>query len=210
MRASATAGDPVTGAYVMSFQAVQCYSTQQADTAVKLLEHAKGAVKHRSTPLMSAMLAARTARSYSKLGNRKACVQALQQAHTALGRGRHDDDPSTLYRVTEGEIEMIGGSSALELGDPAEAVRRFDADLVADYRGDDQFPRTHAIYMARAAEAHLALHDLDAAVDRAYLAMHCLGGVDSARSSATITDLRNKLRAHAGSSVVRTFLEETG
>lgn len=209
LRASATAADPVTGAYVMSFQAVQCYSTQKADTAIELLDCAREAIKPRATPLMTAMLAARTARSYSKLGDRRACAHALHQARTALDRGPRDDDPATLYWVTEGEIEMIAGSSALELNDPAEALRRFEAALIADYRGDDQFPRTHAIYMARAAEAHLALHDLDAAVDRAHLATRCLGGVDSARSSSTITGLRKKLAAHAASPTVRDFLDAT-
>ncbi|MDR3035059.1 MAG: transcriptional regulator, partial [Kitasatospora sp.] len=75
-----------------------------------------------------------------------------------MGEGPHDDDPAVLYWVTEGEIEMIAGSSALELGDPKEALRRFDAGM-ATYRGDEQYPRSHAIYLARAAEAHLAEGD---------------------------------------------------
>lgn len=193
----------------MSFQAVQCYSTQKADTTIELLDCPREAIKPRATPLMTAMLASRTARSYSKPGDRQACAHALHQARIALDRGAHDDDPSTLYWVTQGEIEMIAGSSALELNDPAEALRRFEAALIADYRGDDQFPRTHAIYMARAAETHLALHDLDAAVNRAYLATRCLGGVYSARSGSTVTGLRKKLAAHAGSPAVRDFLEAT-
>ena len=41
------------------------------------------------------------------------------------------------------------------------------SDLVqASYRGDDQFPRSHAIYLARAADAYLTMHDLDAAVEQ--------------------------------------------
>lgn len=209
LRASATAADPVTGAYAMSFQAVQCYSTGQADTAVALLQCARDAVKGRATPLMTAMLAARTARSYSKLGDRKAYASALHQARAALDRGRHDDDPPTLYWVTEGEVEMIAGSCALELGDPREAIHRFEAAHAADYRGDDEYPRTHAIYLSRAAEAHLTLHDLAAAVDRAYLAARCLGGVDSARTDSTLTELRRKLGTHSHSPLVRDFLEAT-
>jgi hypothetical protein len=103
---------------------------------------------------------------------------------------------------------MIAGSSALDLGDPAEAVRRFDAAIKADYR-DDQYPRSHAIYMARAAEAHLALHDLDAAVVKAAHAVRCMRGVGSARSASTLASLRSKLAGHAASSAVRAFLQET-
>jgi hypothetical protein len=61
---------------------------------------------------------------------------------------------------------MIAVSSALDLGDYGEAIRRFDAAIKADYRGVDQYPRSHAIYLARAAQAHLARHDLDAALAR--------------------------------------------
>jgi len=114
-----------------------------------------------------------------------------------------------LYWVTFGEVEMIAASSALDLGDPAQAVRCFDAAIAADYRGDDQYPRSHAIYLARAAEAHLALRDLDAALDRAAHAVRCLGGVDSARSASAITGLRAKLKPHAASPRVRDFLEAT-
>lgn len=159
---------------------------------------------------MRAMLAARSARALSKAGDIPACAHMLHEARRALDRGPHPDDPGTLYWVTEGEIEMIAGSSALELGDPAEAIRRFDAAIGADYRGDDQYPRSHAIYLARAAEAHLAMHDLDAAVERAAHAARCMRGVGSARSDSTLASLRARLAGHTRSPAVRDFLAATG
>jgi tetratricopeptide (TPR) repeat protein len=209
LRASATAGDPVTGAYALSFAAVQCYSTGEPQDAVALLETASDAVARTGTPKMAAMLAARSARAHSRAGSKRDCARQLQQARAALDRGPHPDDAPVLYWVTHGEIEMIAGSSALDLGDPAQAIRCFDAAIAADYRGDDQYPRSHAIYLARAAEAHLRLHDLDAALDRAAHAVRCLGGVDSARSTSAITGLRAKLAPHAASPAVREFLDAT-
>jgi transcriptional regulator with XRE-family HTH domain len=209
LRASATADDPVTGAYALSFAAVQSYSTEQPQQAVSLLETAQAAVNHAATPRMKAMLAARSARAVSKTGSRLGCAHFLHQARAALDRGPHPDDPEFLYWVSQGEIEMIAGSSALDLGDPAQAIRCFDAAMAADYRGDDRYPRSHAIYLARAAEAHLTLHDLDAALERAAHAVRCLGGVDSARSSSAIAGLRAKLAPHASSRTVREFLEKT-
>lgn len=209
LRASASADDPVTGAYSLSFLAVQCYSTGQARQAVSLLETARRVVSPLGSARMSAMLAARMARACSKAGERRAAMRELHEARTRLERCPDTDEVATLYWVTEGEIEMIAGSCALELGDPAEAIRRFDAAVAADYPGDEQYPRTHAIYMARAAEAHLALHDLDAAVETATHAMRCLGGVDSARSTSTLADLRSKLAVQAGAPVIRDFLEAT-
>jgi hypothetical protein len=208
LRASAEVGDVVSGAYALSFAAIQCYSTPgQAGRAVSLLDAARVQLKGKGTPRMEAMLAARTARALSKTGTRNETARQLHLARAALDKGRRDDDPKILYWVDYGEIEMIAGSSALELGDPVEAVRRFDAGMKASYPGDEEFPRSHAIYLARAAEAYLALHDLDAAVAHARHAAACLGSVDSARSASELKGLREKLAPHTAHSGVRDFLQ---
>lgn len=208
LRASAEAGDPISGAYALSFAAIQCYSTPgHGGRAVSLLQTAQEQVRRKATPRMHAMLAARTARALSKTGTKKECAHQLHLARTALDKGPHDDDPKTLYWVDFGEIEMIAGSAALHLGDPAEALRRFEAAMKASYPGDEEYPRSHAIYLARAAEAHLALHDLDAAVATARHAARCLGSVDSARSASELKGLREKLTPHTGHTAVREFLQ---
>ncbi|MCU7827281.1 helix-turn-helix domain-containing protein [Kitasatospora sp. DSM 101779] len=208
LRASAEAGDVIGGAYTLSFSAVQCYSTPgQADRAVALLDAARTAIRGQGTPRMEAMLAARTARALSKTGAKRAAGHQLHLAHAALDKGLRDHDPDFLYWVTYGEIEMIAGSSALDLDDPAEALRRFEASMRA-YPGDEEFPRSHAIYLARAAEAHLALDDLDAAVATARRAASCLGSVDSVRSTSQLKSLCEKLAPHAAYRPVRDFLEE--
>ncbi|MFJ1708732.1 transcriptional regulator [Kitasatospora sp. NPDC088346] len=206
LRASAEANDAVGGAYAMSFAAVQCYSTGQPGRAVDLLDTARTQIKGRGTPRMEAMLAARTARALSKTGAEAATRRHLDLARAALDKGPRDDDPGFLYWVTYGEIEMIAGSSALDLGYPAQALRRFEAGMDA-YPGDEDFPRSHAIYLARAAEAHLALYDLDAAIATARHAATCLGAVDSARSASELTGLCEKLAPHTAHPAVRDFLE---
>ncbi|WP_129838028.1 helix-turn-helix transcriptional regulator [Streptomyces sp. RFCAC02] len=208
LRASADAGDPVSGAYGLSFAAIQCYSTPgQAGRAVSLLQTAQQQVKRLATPRMHAMLAARTARALSMTGAKKECAHQLDLARAALDKGTHDDDPKTLYWVDYGEIEMIAGSAALYLGDPAEAVRRFEAAMKASYPGDEEYPRSNAIYLARAAEAHLAMRDLDATVAKARHAARCVGSVDSARSASELKRLREKLAPHTSHTGVREFLQ---
>ncbi|WP_283135432.1 helix-turn-helix domain-containing protein [Rhizohabitans arisaemae] len=208
LRASAEVGDAISGAYALSFAAIQCYSTPgQAGRAISLLETAQEQVRRKATPRMHAMLAARTARALSKTGTKRECAHYLDIARAALDKGRHDDDPKTLYWVDYGEIEMIAGSAALQLGDPAEAICRFEAAMKASYPGDDEYPRSHAIYLARAAEAHLAMHDLDAAVANARHAARCLGSVDSTRSASELKGLRQKLAAHTSYAAVREFLQ---
>ncbi|MFJ5229354.1 helix-turn-helix domain-containing protein [Kitasatospora sp. NPDC088391] len=207
LRASAECGDVVAGAYTLSFAAIQCYSTPGlARRAVDVLDTARSQVRGRSTPRMAAMLAARTARALSKAGDAPGAAHQLHLARAALDKGPSSDDPAVLYWVTEGEIEMIAGSSALELGDHREALRRFAAGM-GTYRGDERYPRSHAIYLARAAEAHLAEGDLDAAVATGRHAAVCLGGVDSARSSSQLKGLRQKLLPHAHYRPVVEFLQ---
>ncbi|MCF2526341.1 helix-turn-helix domain-containing protein [Yinghuangia soli] len=208
LRASADADDPIGGAYALSFAAIQCYSTPgEAGRAVALLDAASSHVRGQATPRMHGMLAARTARALSKTGAKKDCARQLDFARAALDKGTHDDDPKTLYWVDHGEIEMIAGSCALELGDAAEAVRRFTAAQAVARPGEQAYPRSHAIYLARAAEAHFAMHDLDAALELAHRAAHCLGTVDSARSASELSGLRKKLAPHSAHSGVRDFLE---
>jgi len=208
LRASAEANDVLTGAYAMSFMAIQHYTAGDPNDAVKLLGIAEETAGNRATPLMRAMLAARKARALSKTGDRRGCARALTAARELLDRGPSEDDPEYLYWVTQGEIEMIAGSSALELNDPTHAVRCFDAAVRAEYPGDVQYPKSHAIYLARAAEAYLALHDVDAAVAQARHAGRCLGSVDSARSSSTLAGLRRQLSEHRRHPAVRAFLQE--
>ncbi|MFF2073162.1 helix-turn-helix domain-containing protein [Kitasatospora sp. NPDC058162] len=207
LRASAECGDVVAGAYTLSFAAIQCYSSPGlAGRAVSFVDTARTQVRGRSTPRMEAMLAARAARAWSKGGAKEETKHQLHLARAALDKGRREEDPGFLYWVDYGEIEMIAGSSALELGDPAGALRHFEAGMQA-YPGDEQYPRSHAIYLARAAEAHLALHDLDAAVATGRHAAACLGAVDSARSASQLRGLREKLAPHTAHAAVRDFLE---
>ncbi|MEO3808775.1 hypothetical protein ABGB17_07210 [Sphaerisporangium sp. B11E5] len=209
LRASATAGDALTGAYALSFRAIQQYTVGDPLDAVALIEAARVQTKSKATPRFRAMLAARAARSLSKAGDRRGCARALHEARDLLGRGPHTDDPPYLYWVGLGEVEMIAGSSALDLGDPREAIARFHDAITANYAGDDQYPRTHAIYLVRTADAHLALSDLDQAISVAEHAVRCLGGVDSARSTAALSELRGKLTRHRHVPLVKGFLELT-
>ncbi|MEU9064915.1 hypothetical protein AB0D13_40330 [Streptomyces sp. NPDC048430] len=58
----------------------------------------------------------------------------------------------------------------------------------------------------RPAEAHLALGDIDAAIDTAHARME---GVTSARGTSTLNDLRQKLGRRRGVPVVADFLNYT-
>ncbi|MFI7536548.1 hypothetical protein [Streptosporangium sp. NPDC049376] len=210
LRASATAGDPEAGAHVLSFMAIQTYSVGNPQDAVDLVQAAQNQTGQRcTTPRVRSMLHARAARALSKTPHgRNACTHELSLARETFARGAHDDDPPWIYWMTEGEIEMLAGSCALDLGDPRQALRFFEAARAAEYSADG-YVRDNALYLTRAAEAHLALGEIEEACTAARQAFEQSSGVDSTRPSGAITDLRKRLKPHRSTPVVRDFLELT-
>ncbi|WP_326829757.1 hypothetical protein OIE13_06950 [Streptosporangium sp. NBC_01810] len=207
LRASATAGDPEIGANVLAFMAIQTYSVGNPQDAVNLVQTAQSQTKQRTTPRVRSMLHARAARALSKTSHGLyACTRELSHARDAMAQGPHDDDPPWIYWMTEGEIEMLAGSCALDLGHPRQALHSFEAARAAEYSADG-YVRDNALYLTRAAGAHLALGEIDEACAAGRQAFEQSGGVDSTRPSRAITDLRKKLRPYRHTPSVRDFLE---
>ncbi len=102
-----------------------------------------------------------------------------------------DHEPQWCYWINSTEIHMLAGSCALDLGDPRRALDHFTTAHTAFDTGD--FPGGAAIYLARAAEAHLALGERDAAAGLGTQALRCHTTIDSARGDQTLTSLRTKL-----------------
>jgi tetratricopeptide (TPR) repeat protein len=209
LRASATAGDPEIGANVLAFMAIQTYSVGDPHEAVGLVEAAQDKVRGKTTPLVRSILHARAARAWSKTpGGRTACTRELHAAREAFAQGRRDDDPPWAYWVTEAEIEMLAGSCALDLGDPRQALRFFTAARAANYAADG-YARDNVLFLTRAADAHLALGQIDEACGTARQAYEQNGGVDSARPSSALADFRRHLMPHANVPAAAEFLELT-
>ncbi len=122
LRASASAGVPEAGANTLQFMAIQTYSQGNPQDAVNLVRTSQEQVSGRTTPRVRALLHARAGRALSKTGDAKGCAREFDRARDAYATGPHDDDPPWAYSVTEGEIEMLAGSSALDLRDPREAL----------------------------------------------------------------------------------------
>ncbi|MBV9143591.1 MAG: hypothetical protein JO115_22200 [Pseudonocardiales bacterium] len=204
LRASTTAGDVLTGANTLAFQAIQIYTVGNPHDAVSLMRTARATVQRRSTPKTLAILHAREARALSKLNDHQRCYRALNTAFESL-TAACDHEPEWCYWINDTEIHMLAGSCALDLGDPRRALDHFTTAQTAFDTGS--FPGGAAIYLARAAEAHLALGDLDAAAGLGTQALRCHATIDSARGDQTLTSLRTKLAHHGKTLAVREFLD---
>ncbi|MFJ1936613.1 transcriptional regulator [Kitasatospora sp. NPDC088160] len=216
LRAAASSGDPVVTANTLAFWAIMRYSTADANGAVDLVNGALGNTRQIGSARMEAMLLARLARAHAHAGDSQAAAHAQNAAMAAYDRARDQDtaaDPDCVYWLNLGEIRMLQGSCSLNLGRPKEAISHFEdasAGLsTADTYREDEYPRGAAIYLAREAEARIALDDLDGAIDTAHRAVDHMGGITSARSTSTLADLRSKFTARREVPIVREFLEST-
>ncbi|MEV5784602.1 transcriptional regulator [Streptomyces sp. NPDC052287] len=205
LRASASAGDHQTGANTLAFMAIQVYSEGNPHDAVGLVRTAQDATARRTTPRVRSMLHARAARALSKTGDRTACWRELDAARTEYARGPHDDDPAWSYWLNPGEIEMLAGSSALDLDDPRRALTHFEQARHVQYAAEG-YARDHVLYLTRTARAHLQLSDLDAACAVATDAFTQNATLNSSRPSDALDDLRAELAAHRHVRAVRDFL----
>ncbi|MFB7476859.1 transcriptional regulator [Kitasatospora sp. NPDC056184] len=212
LRAAAGSGDRTTGATAIAFWANARYSNQRPDPrgALDLID---GALTHRAdiaSARVLTMLHIRKARAHS-IAQEPAAYRAIDDALAAYGRGASaDDDLQSMYWITTGEVFQAAASAALSLGDPQRALTYFSAASTHhDPYDPHKEPRGTAIYLAREAGAHLALGDLDGAVDTAQRSVDLMGGVSSARGSDTLTELRTELNRHRAAPVVRAFLAET-
>lgn len=188
LRAAALSGDTGSGAVVLAFWGNLRYTNGDPVGAQHLFD---GALQQTSTmraPRLRALLHARKARAYAVAGEPLRAYRAADAALGAYGRVGQQD-PDAVYWVNEGEIHQFAASTALTLGDAGRALEHFALAYAADDPYDPYLEaRGAAIYLARQAEAHLALGDVDAAAQHACRSVD-LGGTDSARVRDLLMEL---------------------
>ncbi|MFC4506709.1 MULTISPECIES: transcriptional regulator [Streptomyces] len=212
LRAAGHTDDRAVGATVLAFWATLRYNRGDPNGALGILDAVTATASRRTgSPRVTALLHARTARAHAKAGNRYGAHQAVDAAFNAYQQAAPTaEDVPSLYWVNIGELHQVAASTALELGEHRRALEHFQAAEEADDPYDTDLDRRGtAIYLTRRAETHLALGEIDAAVDLGRQAVDHMGGTASARGSDSISDLRDKLTAHRGVGDVEEFLSAT-
>lgn len=209
LRASSSAGDTTLGAITLAFWANLRYTADDPRGALHLVDGALADRQKISSPRVVAMLHARAARAHSKAGEPTAAWHQVDAAFAAYGAaGAVEEDLPSMYWINHGELHQVAASSALSLGEPKRALENFNAAITHhDPYDTTREARGTAIYLARQVEAHLALGDIDSALDVAHQVIDTMGGVDSARTISTLDDLRNELSTYQHIPAVRDFLD---
>ncbi|GAA3233211.1 MFS transporter [Streptomyces filipinensis] len=208
LRASSSAQDPTLGAVTLAFWANLRYNADDSHGALHLLDGALADRRKISSPRVKAMLHARAARAHSKAGEPLSAWRQVDAAFDAYAKADAPDaDLASMYWINHGELHQVAASSALSLGEPRRALENFHAALThADPYDTDREARGAVIYQVREAEAHLALGDVDAALDLGHQVIHTMGGIDSARTTSTLDELRGQLTGHRHVPAVADFL----
>ncbi|MER6817452.1 hypothetical protein ABT299_50070 [Spirillospora sp. NPDC000708] len=209
LRASGSAADPTSGAVILAFWANLRYAKGDARGALHLVDSALDDHRKITSPRVTAMLHARAARAHSKAEEPTSAWRRVDAAFAAYASAPpSDEDLPSMTWITHGELHQVAASSALSLNEPRRALEHFTAAVTHTDQYDTQREtRGTAIYLARQAEAHLLLDDVDAAVDVGHKVVKLMGGVDSARATDTLDDLREGLSGHKHIPIVRNFLD---
>ncbi|MFC4464652.1 hypothetical protein ACFPH6_08795 [Streptomyces xiangluensis] len=204
LRAAHTSGDVLLGANVLPFAAVQHYSVGNPSTPTRWSAPRRAPYEAAPPRPWTRCSPPRQARALAKAGDAPACYRALNRAADLLDEDRRDDDPPWAYWVEQAEIDMLTGSSLLDLGRPAEAQVKFRA---ADAAYGPGYVRTHALYLTRMATAQLQQRDVDAACGSATQALDLLADINSARSIDHVQTFAKQLLPYQSTPVAREFLE---
>ncbi|MGV9322543.1 transcriptional regulator [Streptomyces sp. NPDC003660] len=209
LRAAASAQDPTLGAVTLAFWANLRYSSGNPHGALHLTDGALADRRKISSPRVLAMLHARAARAHSKAGEPAAAWRQIDAAFDAYATADVPEaDLTAMYWINHGELHQVAASSALTLGEPRRALEHFAAAVDhTDPYDTDREVRGAVIYQARQAEAHVALGDIDAALGIGHNVITAMGGVDSARTTTTLTELRGHLADHRHIPAVADFLD---
>lgn len=196
LRTAHAAGDDALGAHVLCFWAVSAYNTGRPQDAETMAAAGLTAVRGRCTPRVEAMLTARRGRARAHLGDLR-CWEDFDRAEELLTTAEGHEDPQWAYWFDLAELLGARGSSHRDLGQAAPAAQQFAA---ASKLFPGTHTRTHALYLARQAGAHLDENEVEQATGTAERALDLVEGISSQRSTGPLLNLAQRMGTYTETS----------
>lgn len=192
LRTSATGGDTLTGAYILSLMAMQHTYAGDGRTAINLLEAARERIGSGASRTVHAMLDAWQVRAHAVAGESRQAVDVLFRADDHWGRRDADEDPPWIYWMRQPSHTIEVGAGFVQLGRPDIAVRLLEEGMAG--RGID-YTRDTVLGLTAIADAQFDQDDLDGAVYTARRAVELVTGVDSSRVADQLHAFAQRLPA---------------
>lgn len=192
LRTAQIAGDDALGANCLAFWCVSAYNTGRLHDAVTMANTALASVRGRTTPRVEAQLTARRGRARAHLGDTR-CWADFDRADELLDQAAGHDDPEWVYWFDQAEILGARASSYRDMRKPGLAEAAF---AQANAQFNTTSVRTHALYLARQADAQFDQGEVEQACSTANTALDLTETISSHRTTGPLLDLAERLAKH--------------
>lgn len=190
MKWSRLAESDSVGVLAMASMAVQASEQHRPREAIDLATAAQSTARCTATPRLKSVLLAREALGHAIAGNATSAHAALRRARGLIDQA-HDDDPSWIALAGPANFASHECRVALALNDVSAAVDAARTALALNHPVG--YPRNHALYLIRLADALVKRREIDEATAVAKQATVAAAALDSARVRQTLHGLTQSL-----------------
>ncbi len=205
--AARQAGDRPLVANLAGSLAYQHSNTGREREGIDLAHAAVDEAGPDAPPKTRALFLDRVAWAHAKAGEARSAIQALGDAHDALGSADTDDAPAWAYWVTQAELEVMDARAYTELRRPLRAVPLLE-DVLGRY--DATHTREVALYRSWLAVALADANEPERAVEEAHRTIDVSGDLTSTRTSERVRVVLTRLRAYDDLPEVRDLMNAHG
>ncbi|MEU9498781.1 transcriptional regulator [Streptomyces sp. NPDC048196] len=202
MRSARTAGDDAFGAFVLAEMGVHVSEAGRTAERVDLISTAIDNAPKTLSPYAQSFLYLHKAEALSRDGDHQRAGTALNRAAFLWERHTVEENPDWLDWFGEAQLKSTEGKVLLRSGQLDRATASLEASV------KKAAPRDKAVRSARLAEARLAGHDLEGALDAANYGAELLEDkVSSVRATDRLKEFSEQLQPHKSAPAVREFRE---
>lgn len=205
LRSAHASSDPVLGSHILAFWSIAARGTGRSADAEDMVAAALSAARGRTTPRVEAMLYSRRSRARAQLAD-PAALTDLDRAAELLDAADREQggDPEWVYWFDESELLGARASTYLDLGQPAQAEDVF-VETAALFPPDRL--RTHALFVARRADAQWRQGDPERACATGHEALDLVEEISSHRAAGPLRELAEQMAGSADLPDVRALRE---
>ena len=197
--------DRVLGASILDAMSHQATYTGRFTEAASLARAALTGTRGIATPSLTAHFHTMEARALARLGDARACEQALSEGVREFERASTEDNPPWFQYFSESELSAEFGHCMRDLGKSSDAIRYAGSSLAAD--GSGGFTRSEFFVSLVLADGHLAAGDAEQACSVVLHALTAGEQIRSARCVGYLRDFTRRLPA-ASSGAIADFREQ--
>ncbi|GAA0408060.1 hypothetical protein GCM10009530_70460 [Microbispora corallina] len=197
------AGDHGLGGEILAGMSHQAVYIGHPRHGLDLARAAAAAAQRSGVFSLAAEARVLEAHAHARMGDAAACGVALHEAEVAFDRRSPTDEPPWIGYFDEAYMSAKVAHCLRDLGDGARAVRHARRSL----RMDGRYVRGKMFNLSLLASALVQQGEIEEACATAHSALDLAGGIQSARTTTYVRDMRRRLAPYAAEPDVAEVLE---